>query len=211
MAAQEKIVFFFGFKIQVGTHEKNILFFCSESVQTSAEDEHHAACETSRGGWHYVLKPTCAKTIYSCAFSLKKHLDEHWGRAARCMGSVPVAAMLATVTPGPRGGQLPIKPVPGSRWSAKYISSREPGRLAGVFSHTNKKHLVVKQIRCPLANPMCHHSNLNPEAVSSSFCVSCCCMTKEPSTSDVGLCMPQTLAMQCLQARACPKAQQVRK
>ena len=210
MAAQEKIVFFFGFKIQVGTHEKNIVFLFGKCTD---ERRGRAPCCMRNIQGRVALRfkaNMCENNIFLC-FSFKKHLDEHWGRAARCMGSVPVAAMLATVTPGPRGGQLPIKPVPGSRWSAKYISSREPGRLAGVFSHTNKKHLVVKQIRCPLANPMCHHSNLNPEAVSSSFCVSCCCMTKEPSTSDVGLCMPQTLAMQCLQARACPKAQQVRK
>ena len=51
---------------------------------------------TNKGVLHYVLKRELALPTKKFDFELEKCVNERGGRAARCMGSVPVAEMLAS-------------------------------------------------------------------------------------------------------------------
>ena len=46
--------------------------------------------------WYYVLRREWAVFAKKVDFSLEKCVNERGGRAARCMGSVPVADLLAS-------------------------------------------------------------------------------------------------------------------
>ena len=52
-----------------------------------------------RGVSHYVLKREMVILTNHDHFELEKCVKERGGRAARCIGSVPVAEMLASVAP----------------------------------------------------------------------------------------------------------------
>ena len=66
----------------------------------------------TKGVLHYVLKRELALPRKNVDFELEKCVNERGGRAARCMGSVPVAEMLASETPRPpAGGGMRWRPV----------------------------------------------------------------------------------------------------
>ena len=60
---------------------------------------------TTTGVLHYALRREFAVFAKQIDFSLEKFVNERGGRAAPCMGSVPVAGMIASEARRPKAGR----------------------------------------------------------------------------------------------------------